>query len=107
MRHPPSPGFVRLLTQLLPWELWMLERLLHIGLWVAFVVTAAIILINAFYMVISPKAWFALPRWLGLRGVMTPERYGNRWGALQVRVLGAIVIVVAAWIAIELGRYHS
>lgn len=80
----------------------MLVRFLHIGLWVAFAVTATVMLINAFYMLISPKAWFALPRWLGLQGVLTPGRYGNRWGALQVRVLGAIVIVTAAWIATEL-----
>jgi hypothetical protein len=80
----------------------MLERLLHIGLWVAFAVTATIMLINAFYMLISPKAWFVLPKWLGLQGVLKPEQYGNRWGALQVRVLGAIIIVTAAWIATEL-----
>lgn len=80
----------------------MLERLLHIGLWVGVAVTATIMLINALCMLISPKAWFALPRWLRLEGVMTPERYGNRWGALQVRVLGAIIIVTTAWIATEL-----
>jgi hypothetical protein len=80
----------------------MLERMLHIGVWVGFAVTAIIMLFNAFYMLISPKAWFALPRWLGLQGVLKPEQYGNRWGALQVRVLGAIIIVAAAWIATEL-----
>jgi hypothetical protein len=80
----------------------MLERLLHIGVWVGFAVTAIIMPFNAFYMLISPKAWFALPRWLGLQGVLKPEQYGNRWGALQVRVLGAIIIVAAAWITTEL-----
>jgi hypothetical protein len=80
----------------------MLERLLHIGLWVMFAVTVTIMLINAFYTLISPKAWFALPGWLRLQGVFTWERYGSRWGALQVRVLGAIIIVTAAWIATEM-----
>jgi hypothetical protein len=60
-------------------ELRMLKRLLHIGLWVTFAVTATIMVINALYMLVSPKAWFALPRWLGLQGVLTPEWYGNRW----------------------------
>jgi hypothetical protein len=83
-------------------ELRMLDKLFHIGLRAAFAVTATIMLINAFYMLISPKAWSALPRWLRLQGVLTLERYGNRWGALQVRVLGAIVIVTAVWIATEL-----
>ena len=80
----------------------ILERLLHISLWVMFAVSATIMLINGFYMLISPKAWFALPRWLGLQGVLTPERYTSRWGALQVRVLGALIIVTAAWIATDL-----
>lgn len=83
-------------------ELRMLDRLLHIGLWAALAVTVTILLINAVYMVISPRAWFALPRWLGLQGVLTLERHGNRWGALQVRVLGAIVIATVGWIATEL-----
>jgi len=80
----------------------MLNQLLRIGLWAALAVTVAILLINAFYMVISPRAWFALPRWLGLQGVLTLDRYGARRGALQVRVLGAIVIATVGWIAIEL-----
>ena len=80
----------------------MLERLQHIGLWVMVAVTVTIMLINAFYMLISPKAWFALPKWLALEGVFTPERHGSRWGALQVRVLGALIIATAAWIAIDL-----
>ena len=68
----------------------MIDRLRHIAFWAAFAITVTIMLINAFYMLISPKAWWRLPRWLGLQGVMTKERYGNHWGALQVRVLGAI-----------------
>ena len=76
--------------------------MLHISLWVMFAVSATIMLINGFYMLISPKVWFALPKWLALQGVFTPERYGSRWGALQVRVLGAIIIVTAAWIATEM-----
>jgi hypothetical protein len=83
-------------------ELRMLDQMLHIGLWVAFAIVATIMLINAFYMLISPKAWFALPQWLRLQGVMTLERYGNRWGALRVRALGAIIIVTAIWITSEL-----
>ena len=80
----------------------ILERLLHISLWVMFAVSATIMLINGFYMLISPKAWFALPKWLALQGVFTPERHGSRWGALQVRLLGALIIVTAAWIAIDM-----
>ena len=80
----------------------MIGRSLHIGIWVAFAITVTVMLVNAFYMLVSPKAWFSLPGWLGLQGVMTKERYGTRWGALQVRALGALIIVSAAWIVVEL-----
>ena len=76
----------------------MLDRFLHTGVWVAFGITATVMLVNAFYMVISPDAWFRLPRWLGLQGVLTRDRYGSGWGAIQVRVLGTIIIVIATWI---------
>jgi hypothetical protein len=79
----------------------MEDRLQHIGIWAAFAVTATIMLINALYMLISPKAWWELPKWLGLQGVMTKERYGNRRGALQVRALGAMIIATCGWIAIN------
>ena len=71
----------------------------HIAVWVAFGITVTVMLVNAFYMVISPDAWFRLPRWLGLQGVLSRDRYGTAWGALQVRILGVIIIVTAAWIA--------
>jgi hypothetical protein len=62
-----------------------------------FAVSATIMLINGFYMLISPKAWFALPKWLALQGVLTPERYAT-WHSpigvfthwfVDVRVKGA------------------
>ena len=80
----------------------MLDRLVHLGLWVALGITVAVMLVNAFYMVISPKAWFRLPSWLGLPGVLTTERYGSGWGGLQVRILGMIIIATSGWIAYEL-----
>jgi hypothetical protein len=73
--------------------------MIHSAIWVAFGITITVMLVNAFYMVISPDAWFRLPRWLGLQGVLTRDRYGNAWGALQIRILGVIIIVTAAWIA--------
>jgi hypothetical protein len=77
----------------------MLDRIIHTAVWGAFGITVTIMLVNAFYMVISPDAWFRLPRWLGLQGVLTRDRYGSGWGALQLRILGVIIIVTLAWIA--------
>ena len=83
-------------------SLRMLDRLVHIGLWAALGITVVVMLVNAFYMLVSPKAWFRLPRWLGLQGVLTPERYSSSWGGLQVRILGMIIIGTAGWITYEL-----
>jgi hypothetical protein len=80
----------------------MLDRLIHFGLWAAFGITVVVMLVNAFYMVVSPKAWFRLPRWLGLQGVLTPERHSSSWGGLQVRILGMIIIATAGWITYKL-----
>lgn len=83
-------------------SLGMLDRLVHIGLWASLGTTVVVMLVNAFYMVVSPKTWFRLPRWLGLQGVLTPERYSSSWGGLQVRILGMIIIGTAGWITYEL-----
>ena len=80
----------------------MLDRIFHIGLWAAFTVVVTVMIINALYMLVSPRAWFGLPRWLGLQGVLTLDRHGSRGGALQVRVLGGIIIATVGWIAVEL-----
>jgi hypothetical protein len=71
----------------------MLDHVRQIVVWVVFILTVSVILLNAVYMLASPKAWFSLPKWLKLQGVLTIERYGAGWGALQVRVLGAIFIL--------------
>jgi len=76
----------------------MLDRFPHIAVWVEFCATVAVVLINASYMIISPEAWFKLPRWLGLQGVLTSDRYGSGWGGLQVRILGMMIIGTLAWI---------
>jgi hypothetical protein len=80
----------------------MLDRALQIGMWGAAALTAAIMLINALYMIISPAAWFALPKWLRLQGVLTFDRYGAGWGGMQVRILGGIAFVTILWVGFRL-----
>ena len=58
-----------------------------------------IALVNAAYMLLSPRAWFRLPRLMRLNGSLTEERYSRGWGAVQVRLLGAILLAVFAWLA--------
>jgi hypothetical protein len=54
---------------------------------------------NAVYMFISPQAWFRLSGWIRLNGTLTQSRYGSGWGAVQVRLSGAIMLTVLAWFA--------
>lgn len=54
--------------------------------------------INGAYMLISPRAWYRLPRWLRASGTLTEERYGSGWGAIQVRIAGAMCLAVSAFI---------
>ena len=54
---------------------------------------------NAVYMLVSPQAWFRLPGWIRLNGTLTEKRYGIGWGAVQVRLLGAIMLAVIVWVA--------
>ena len=80
----------------------MLNRFVHSGVWVIFAITVMMIVANALYMLISPKAWLRLPGWLRLGGELALQRYGNNRGLLKVRILGAIFIATVIWIAAEL-----
>jgi len=60
---------------------------------VAAVVVALIMTINAAYMLISPRAWFGLPTWIRAKGVLTEDRYSEGWGALQLRIIGAVILL--------------
>ena len=69
-----------------------------VGSFCAIVVVLAISA-NAFYMLISPQAWFRLPGWIRLNGTLIQKKYGSGWGAVQIRVLGAIMLAVITWVA--------
>lgn len=57
---------------------------------------------NASVMLVSPKAWFRMPFWIRLSGSLRERDYGSGWGAIQVRLLGALLLVVMIWVP-----YHS
>ena len=79
----------------------MLNRSIHIGVWVMFVITVMMIVVNALFMLISP-AWLRLPGWLRLGGELALQRCGGGRGLLKVCILGAIFIATVIWIAAEL-----
>lgn len=67
-----------------------------------FLVAAALwLVVNASFMLASPRAWFRLPRWLGLHGCLTEARYGSGWGAIQTRIAGALMLSVVLWVVFD------
>lgn len=66
--------------------------------WSIVILVAAVMFVNALFMLASPRAWFHLPRWIRAQGTLTEEHYGTGWGALTVRVAGAVILAVIAWV---------
>jgi len=62
--------------------------------WFVIPIFAAVWVFNGLVMLVSPRAWFRLPSWLGFQGSLTEAKYGSGWGAIQVRLLGAIFLAV-------------
>jgi len=62
--------------------------------WFAIAIFAAVWVFNGLIMLVSPRAWFRLPSWRGFQGSLTEAKYGSGWGAIQVRLLGAIFLAV-------------
>lgn len=58
--------------------------------------------INGTIMVVSPRRWFRLPAWLRTTGTLTERQYASGWGAIQVRVMGAILLGMMAYVVWDL-----
>ena len=59
---------------------------------ICFVVVLGVLSVNAPLMFISPRAWFRLPTWIRLSGSLSEAKYSAGWGAVQVRILGAVLL---------------
>lgn len=66
--------------------------------WLVIGVIGVGLVVNGLFMLLSPRAWFRLPDWISFRGSLTEKLYGSGWGAIQVRLLGAIFVGVVAWV---------
>ena len=66
--------------------------------WLVLAVIGVGFVVNGLFMLLSPRAWFRLPDWISGRGSLAEKRYGSGWGAIQVRLLGAIFIGVVVWV---------
>jgi hypothetical protein len=59
-------------------------------------------LINAFFMLVSPQAWFSLPGWLRASGTLTQDKYSTGFRSVQVRITGALMIGIVCWVIYDM-----
>jgi hypothetical protein len=72
-----------------------------VGLCIAITV-GVLMVVNAGFMLASPRAWFQLPGWIRAQGSLTEEKYGGGWGAAQIRITGAVMLAAVVWVLYEL-----
>ena len=70
----------------------------HVVGWSIAALVAIIMVVNAVFMLLSPRAWFRLPKWVGAWGSLTQERYSTGWGGIQVRITGAVILGGIGWV---------
>ena len=68
--------------------------LTHFFGWVFAVLTLTMMAINAILMLFSPRLWFRLPGWIRANARFTTEKHSVGLGAVQVRILGGVVLLV-------------
>jgi len=52
--------------------------------------------------VASPRSWFRLPGWLRAQGSLIEDKYTSGWGAIQIRLTGALVLAAIAWVLYDM-----
>jgi hypothetical protein len=72
-----------------------------VGLCIA-VIVGLVMTINAAFMFVSPRSWFRLPTWLRAQGSMIEDKYASGWGAIQIRLTGAVVLAAIAWVLYDM-----
>lgn len=72
-----------------------------VGLCIAILV-GVVMTINAAFMLASPRSWFRLPGWIRAQGSLIEDRYATGWGAVQVRLTGAVILAAIAWVVYDM-----
>ncbi len=67
----------------------------------------AFFLLNGLLMAISPRAWFRLPRWIGVHGRLHYEKPSDVPAAnLQVRIVGIGWAAIVIWVIYDVLSHH-
>lgn len=72
-----------------------------VGLCIAILV-GVVMTINAAFMLASPRSWFRLPAWIRAQGSLIEDKYGSGWGAIQIRVTGALILAAITWVLYDM-----
>lgn len=70
--------------------------------WSIAVCVGVVVVFNSVYMLVSPKAWFRLPGWIRAAGTLTEDKFSVGWGAVQVRIAGALFLAIVGWVLYDL-----
>jgi hypothetical protein len=62
-----------------------------------FIITMVAVGTNGLMMLISPRKWYRMPFWIRLSGILSRDKYQSGWGAIQIRLLGAILFFVVVY----------
>jgi len=54
------------------------------------------VFINGFYLLISPKAWSRLPKWLRFRGPKAEDNRSEGHSEFRMRLAGVLLVIAAA-----------
>jgi len=66
--------------------------------WFVLAVMGVMLAVNGVFMLISPKAWLRLPKWVrAAPKSMTEAKYGSGLGAFQIRMAGGIWLGAIIW----------
>lgn len=66
--------------------------------WCFLAIVSVLVVVNAGFMLASPRAWFRLPEWIRAQGTLTEKVYGSGWGAVVLRLTGAVILATIAWV---------
>jgi hypothetical protein len=66
--------------------------------WFILAIVGVLVVVNAGFMLASPRAWFRLPEWIRAQGTLTEEKYTRGWHAIEVRVARAMMLGGIGWV---------
>jgi hypothetical protein len=71
--------------------------------WFIVIIVVTHLVINALFMLLSPKAWFRLPKWfVPLSSSVAESRFGVGRGAIGVRLTGIVILAFIVWVVYDM-----